>query len=1549
MTDSITGNEIAIIGMVGRFPGAENIVAFWNNLKNGVDSITHFTDEELAAANVEAALYRDPNYVRSYGMLDNFEAFDASFFGFSPNEAEILDPQHRLFLECAWHALEDSGYSPHQYGGLIGVFAGVGFNRYLVNNLLSNPAKLSKLGGFQAIVSNEKDYLTTRVSYKLDLRGPSINIQTACSTSLVAVHVACQSLLAGECDMALVGGVSIGNLDRSGYMYQAGSILSPDGKCRAFDAQANGTVFGDGVALVVLKRLAEAVEDGDHIEAVIKGSAVNNDGSAKVGYTAPSASGQTAVFLDALSVSGVAPETISYLEAHGTGTPIGDPIEIAALTQAYGSMTAKKAYCALGSVKTNVGHLDIAAGVTGLIKTVLSLKHRQIPPTLHFQNPNPQIDFANSPFFPNATLLDWSADQQPRRAAVNSLGIGGTNAHVILEEAPLLPVTKTLPNAWYILPFSARTPTALNQILAQIQQYWDQNENVNIADLAYTLQVGRVDFNHRAVIICQNDAEARHALATPTANGFLQAEAHTDNRLVAFLFPGQGAQFHNMGRSLYDTEPIYKNVIDDCAARLYPYLGLDLRDIIYPDLGGTGSAREELNQTWLTQPALFVVEYALAQLWLSWGIKPHAMIGHSIGEYVAACLSGVMSLDTALYLVAYRGQLMQKSPQGAMLAVSLPADEARPFLNESLSLAAINAPDQIVLSGSLTAVAVCEEKLAGQNIPFRRLMTSHAFHSPLVESILPDFARYVAQVTLKPPQIPFISTVTGHWITPAEATDNQYWVSHLRHTVQFASGLQTLSTNEHLIFLEVGPGQALSNLARRQLPHDVHPYCLASLPTKPADPIAVTMGKLWLTGVHIDWKKQYTTGSPRRISLPGYPFQRRRHWVDINYQGNDATTTVAQNGKNPRIADWFYFPGWRQILKPMGMASVSPMTWLIMHDAYGVGEELARRLREAGHSIVDVMMGPSYTITQAQKYVVNPQNREDFSLLLADLAVNHQYPQRIVHLWAIQPNPTNYSPDERYKNAQSAGFFSLLFLAQAIGEQARSEPLHMYLVSNNVYAVLGDDALCPEQALLQGPGKVIPLEYPHITCTHLDITLSGYGSGQEQDFFTALYRELVLPDAAGQTIVLRGKHRWQKVYEPIQIPPTATQDHWHEGGVYLITGGLGGLGLTFALYLARTIVDVKLILTGRSALPAQTEWDTLLDQDNTEETAVTKIRQIQELASLGATVLYLAADAADQEAMAQMIKQVQTRYGRIHGVIHAAGLPGNGIIQWKDPLQAQKTLAPKTWGTLHLLSLLQGEAEPEFILLCSSINALFGGFGAVDYCAANAFLDAQAQNQATWGNSKVISVNWDTWQQVGMAANANYPAALRKEWEAHLREAILPKEGGEVLNRLLCHRPTQVLVATQNYFDLPDDDPILTLTAEDSDSLQVRPDISVHYAAPRNSIERRLVMIWQKLLGVDRVGIHDDFFAVGGHSLLAIQILSEINDTFDVSLPLAAITKYSTVAQLAEHIVQKRTLQEVAEDQEMPQDIEEMLAQIEGLSEEEIIALLEDAGEEMDE
>lgn len=876
-------DPIAVIGMAGRFPGANDVDAFWEMLREGKETIKFFTPEELDAS-IPDELRMDDRYVAARGIISNTDLFDAAFFGIAPREAELMDPQQRLFLEIAWECLESAGQVPEKTSAPIGVFAGMYNASYFANHIQAHPEKIARLGEFLVMLGNEKDYIATRTAHKLGLTGPAVSVQTACSTSLVAIAQAFDALRAGHCGLALAGGASITCPPDSGYLYQEGAMLSPDGHTRTFDVNAQGTVFSDGAAVVLLKRLSDAVADGNTIYAVIRSVAINNDGAGKASFTAPSVEGQASLVRAALERANIDARSIDYVEAHGTATPLGDPIEVAALTEAYRDDTNDVGYCSIGSLKSNTGHLIIAAGASGLMKTALSLHNEMLPPTLHFTSPNPKIDFAGSPFVVNSTLKPWPRSDRPRRAGVSSFGVGGTNAHAILEEAPAVAVSPAAEGP-QTLRLSARTPAALTNMLGRLAGHIERDPKINLADVAFTLDIGRREFTHRAVIVAETQAEAVTTLRD-RANAKSSASGQASDHQLVMMFPGQGAQYAGMGRQLYAKNAAFRNALDACFDAVASYVDFDLRERMFSDDAAA------LAQTAITQPATFAIEYALSTVWLSRGVKPAAFVGHSVGEFVAATQAGVLALEDAIKLVARRGALMQSLPAGAMLSVRMTAAEIEPYLSDTIQLAAENGPSACVVAGPIPEIEALAARLEAQGAASRRLQTSHAFHSAMMDPAVPVLEDLARSVRLSAPQMQIASTLTGRWLNPAEATDPTYWSRHMRQPVRFSAAIRHLMSEfERPLFLEAGPGTALCSFVRQHRKANTVPTALASLSNeanREARLLAEAAGQLWAAGHSVESDAQ--TGR-RRIVLPTYPFERQRYWVET--RSRHAPTAVA--------------------------------------------------------------------------------------------------------------------------------------------------------------------------------------------------------------------------------------------------------------------------------------------------------------------------------------------------------------------------------------------------------------------------------------------------------------------------------------------------------------------------------------------------------------------------------------------------------------------------------------------------------------------------------
>jgi acyl transferase domain-containing protein len=877
---------IAIIAVAGRFPGSPDVDALWSALCDGREGITRFTREQIDPS-VPTEMLDDPDYVAARGVIDGADEFDAAFFGMSPREAELMDPQQRVFLELCWACLERGGYPPSAVGMPVGVFAGMYNASYFQNHVLAHPELVESFGAFQVMLANEKDYIATRVSHRLDLTGPSVSIHTACSTSLVAISQAFASLRARQCDMALAGGVSITCPPNSGYLYQEGSMLSRDGRTRTFDAAAAGTVFSDGAAVVLLKRLSDALRDGDNIIALIRGVAVNNDGGAKSSFTAPSVDGQAAVIATALVDARVRADEISYVETHGTATPIGDPIEIEALTKAFRRDTEATGFCAVGSVKSNIGHTVIAAGATGVIKTALALQNEIIPPSINFAAPNPKLELEKTPFYVASSALPWKRGDRPRLAGVSAFGVGGTNAHVVLQEAPV-PASRAAVAGPHLLVLSAKDEAGLARARARLANHLAAHPDVDLADAAHTLRVGRVAFPVRTCVVADSVDDAVAALRDD-ARARASRAAHKDAFGIAMLFPGQGAQYVGMGSQLYASEPEFRRAIDQCAEACADLLNPGLRSVLFE------APADLLAQTSYTQPATFALEYALARWWLSRGIVPRAFVGHSVGEFVGAVLAGVMSLEDAMRLVTRRGALMQAQPRGSMLSVRAAADAVRHVLSDDVCIAAENSPLATVLAGPAEPIARAAERLQQDGIVSRPLQTSHAFHSSMMDAVVPEFLAHVQKVRLAEPQAPIASTLTGEWLGAAEATDPNYWARHLRGTVRFSSALRTLLASNPDLLLEVGPRATLTTLARQHFAkNEPAPTCVATLaddPSRERAAVLAAQGQLWAGGEPVALER-LAAPSLRRIPLPTYPFDRRRHWLSARPAANRTVTDI---------------------------------------------------------------------------------------------------------------------------------------------------------------------------------------------------------------------------------------------------------------------------------------------------------------------------------------------------------------------------------------------------------------------------------------------------------------------------------------------------------------------------------------------------------------------------------------------------------------------------------------------------------------------------------
>ena len=1474
MTDAATGFEIAVIGMSCHVPGASTLEQFWDNLREGRESIRQFSEAELVASGVPPELRHRPDYVRAAGVLDDVARFDAGFFGYPPREAQLIDPQQRMFLERAWEALERAGHDPARERASIGVFAGMSASSYLFT-LLTHPDLWQQASANQTVL--DKDFLATRVAYKLDLTGPAVGIQTACSSSLAAVHLACQSLLAGECDIALAGGVSVAVPQNVGYRYEVDGIRSRDGHCRTFDAAASGAVRGSGLGIVVLRRLQEAVADGDQVGAVIKGSAMNNDGARKVGFTAPRVESQAQVIKAALAIAGVEPDSVGYVEAHGTATALGDPIEVRALAEAFRGRGTRRTPCGIGSVKTNIGHLDAAAGVVGLIKTVLMLRERERVPSLHFERPNPRLELETTPFVVCTRRERWESAGAPRRAGVSSFGMGGTNVHVVLEEAAAAAGMPVAPGP-HVFLLSARTESALLRMQQRLADDLARHPDLDAADVAYTLRVGRRAFAHRCALVGQDLADATRQLAQAHAPGMVRDVAEERAGGVAFLFPGQGAQRVGMARDLYRWSSAYRSELDDCCRVLEPRLGLDLRRLLFPTGADTEEAGQRLAETRIAQPALFVVEYALARLWQSWGVEPEALIGHSVGEYVAACLAGVMERDAALGIVAERGRVMQACAPGAMLAVALSRDRVAPLLATGVSLAAHNAPDACVVAGGFAEIERCEARLGEQGVPCARLATSHAFHSPSMEGALGPFAAHLAGLDLRPPRIPVLSNLTGDWLTPAQATSVAYWTRQLREPVLFAEGLARLLEDPRRRLLEVGPGQALTAFARRLGARGTRAQGSMPRTSGQADEVASLLraaAGLWAAGIAVDWAA--SERPRRRVSLPTYPFEGERYWVEPRRPDDAVRAEGEGEGDQTRrepLERWFYVPSWSRGPAPAS-ETLAQACFGVLDGGSGLGPSVARRLESLGARVALARAGGGFAREGAGRYVLG-RGAGAHDRLLDALEEDGIEPRQFVHLGGTHGDGPN---------ALEHGLHDLLALAQTLGRRAASGTT-LTIVTRAALDVTGEESAIPARAAGLGASRVIAQEYPHLHTRSVDLSASGDG---DPDHGTL---ELVaeLATAPSEPVVAyRGRYRWPQRFERVGLSAPTEAVAVRRRGVYLITGGFGDVAHALARRLARE-AQARLVLVSRSGLAAP-------------GTEGRRREAVAELVSLGAEVLPLVADVADPEAMRRVLSEVHGRFGAVNGVVHAAGLrdavrPLPGL----DRAEVERQLRPKVNGTQVLADLMADEPL-DFVLLTSSLASILGGLGFAAYAAANAYLDAFAAARRG-GRCRWVSVNWDGWRSAAVSDPARARLALGEE------------EGAEAFVRILA-RPdlAQVAVSTTDLGErqsrwvrslLRAHDPKPAATA----TLHARPPLHTVYVAPEHAMEHRVAALWGGLLGIERVGVDDSFFELGGDSLLAVQLVARLREELQADLSVATLFEAPTVRSLSVLLQERHAAQE---------------------------------------
>ena len=1328
--------DLAIVGLSCRVPGANTPDAFWDNVLGGVESIVDVDPTTLRARGVDEETLLHPRYVARTACMDDVEGFDAGFFGFSAVDAAIADPQHRHFLECAWEAMESAGHAPDRFKGRVGVFAGSGMHAYFTYHLAPNTALMGEHGLFLIRhTANDKDFLATRVSYAMNLRGPSVNVQTACSTSLVAVHMGCQSLLSMESDFVLCGGVTIELPHGVGYRYQPGEILSADGRCRALDASADGTVFGSGAGVVAIRRLQDALDDGDPIRAVIRATAINNDGHAKVGYLAPSVDGQAAVIAEAIELAEVTTDEVGYVELHGTGTPVGDPIELAALRQVFGAPANGRPTCRIGSVKPNIGHLDTAAGVASLIKAVGMLERRQFAPSLHVSKPNPALELEGSAFQVATRPEPWDSEF-PRRIGVNSIGVGGTNAHAILQEAPATPVTP-LPDRTAWLPISAKSPEALTAACQRLADWCAAHPNARLADIAYTLQEGRTTHALRAGVLTRTLDEAQRELAN-----LAQAE-HTDGAVAleapqqVWAFAGGGAQFAGMAAEPYANEPVFRDAFNDALDALTGPDREEIHRLATTPRSATPDADDQtLERPSLALPALLATQVATARWLLAHGVSPDVLIGHSMGEYTAAHLAGVFSLRDVMRLVRTRGELFEQVPRGAMLSVPMPASALAERLPAGVDLAADNASELSLASGPVAAIEALQTSLAADGVEARRVPIDVAAHSSMLEPILGAFRSFVASIPRSAPHIAVVSNLTGARTEPDQLTSVDYWVRHLRETVRFGTGVGALLSEGAAVLTEVGPGRTLSTLAQMNAAFTTEHRTVTTLGHRRATlergrALRRSVGALWSAGAAIDPHALRGPESLRRLALPTYPFQHQRYWFDR--PSVNAAAGAAPGG--PRTASaqkaTWWVPAWhpwteppREVPPSRGPAPSG--VGVVLHDGSALADAMVAALA-AVHVVVVVQVGASLERKARNRWTCPLHTPSETGALVERLLAAHGHIHTLFDFW------TQAAP----------GHFDAV-LARARALQSVRSPLTWALVTERGAALPGDASISAEAALLHGTVPVLNTELDTVHVVALDVASRSRASSHvDAD-------RLLAAATAGRAplYAIRDGAAYERRVASASLP--AHRPVWASapGDVFVFTGGLGGMAAALATALAEQADGVTIELWSRTAMPARSAWPTLRGE------LARRARRVQAIEAAGATVTLRAVDVTDEAAVLAAFAAAQAA-GRVRGVVHAAGVLDDGLLDARTPERVAAVLAPKRAGAraIQAACLAFGE-HVDWVVLCASHSAFAGLAGQADYAAANAFLDAVAHEPFGPSQPRVHAIAWPAWSDAGMAADA---------------------------------------------------------------------------------------------------------------------------------------------------------------------------------------------------
>ena len=1502
--EKYTGLEIAIIGMSGRFPEADSIYQYWENLKNGKDCISDFSNEEIINEGEPEALVKDPSYVKSNAYLKNKKYFDSDFFGYTPHEAELMDPQVRIYHECCWEAIEDSGYGIMNNEARVGVFASgspsVAWQLFSTKN---NQERF--VDDFTASHLRDATFLSSRIAYKFNLKGPAIFVQTACSSSLVAIHEACNSLLLGECTMALAGGVNIVNHSKKGYLYREGMIHSKDGRCRPFDADSSGTVGGEGAGVVVLKRLKDAIRDRDNIYSIIKGTAINNDGSSKVGYTAPSVKGQVEVIKRAHKMAKVEQDTISYIEAHGTATSLGDSIEIEALNEVFGN--GKAGSCAIGSVKSNIGHLDTAASVAGFIKTVLAIKNKQIPASLHFTEPNPRIDFNNGPFYVNNTLKNWDNQCGPLRAGVSAFGIGGTNAHVVLQEAPGVQ-TSSESRKEQLIVLSAKNQTSLKESAVKLAEFLKKNKEVSLSDVTFTLQNGRDRFKYRKTFVCDSIDNAIDLLTKDVSTEGTTTEVQEDLQNIIFMFPGQGSQYIDMCKDLYLNEKVFKDTVEECLTIAKKYSSEDFRSVLFPNQEQETTTLKSINNTEYAQPLLFIIEYSIARLFNQWGIKPDYMIGHSIGEYAAACLSGVFSLEDAMRLVIKRGELMGKVDEGSMLSIDVGREQLQPLLdlNDTIDLAVINSETALVVSGRNQDIEAFQKQVENAGYQSKKVHTSHAFHSYMMDGILNEFENEFSNISINEPQIPYISNVTGELVSYGQINKASYWSQHLRGTVDFLKGTETLLKMGNACLIEVGPGRALSNYVNESKSVD-EGYHIINVVRHPKQEIndqkyiIEKLGNLWTKGVKINWNGYYSNEERNRVSLPTYSFEKLCYTTDFNMDKLFNSQLQFDNSSKAESStkNLINISNWKRTLLPNIAVELTEnsFNFLVFSGDESFSASLIQKLVSYGQNVIQVKSGNSFEVLEEGIFQVNMALAEDVMQLWKHLSQNGISVKEIIYCTALSKE----LPAVNYDSIQGKlndGYLGLSNVAKSIASTAHSENINITVIGNHLANVFEVDVIDPLKSIIHAPARIIPSEISNVKCKVIDIPypfqtekeLNDYRAKIENEIFYAIDEPYV---------AYRYNERWVETFETLEDNEKINSDvAIVENGVYVIVGGLGGIGLSIANELALKH-SANIVIAHRSAFPERETWGEWLSSNGEMDVISQKIQQILAIENIGGNVSLQQVDVSEENQVQHFMDSMHTNYSKVNGMIWAVGeVDYGGIILNRSKEDFIKYSSSKVHGLL-LFEKYMDFGKLDFLALFSSIgNVIYQvKFGQVAYNAGNEFLESYAHYARRIGIN-AFTINWCDWLNVGLTVESVRKADKIDDIQlinTKISNAIYPEVGVDVFFKCLQNKAAVYTIYPKNLLE--------SIAFQKNRLNEIKKGLATtvnHESGATgkgNDLEQNLVELYSSFFGKN-VGSKDNFFELGGDSLKAMSLIARINQKIGSSLTIGDIYKYPSINEL---------------------------------------------------